>query len=259
MAIVKAGAKQKYELQVVVETFLILEKILDAKGGLSLSEICLRTHISKNKAFRMLATLVQCGILEKDERSNYKIGSTSIKNARRILAKPSSLDSAHIMMESLAKTVNEAVYFAKYNDFEAVLVDLVDCSQPIKATSFVGATLPCGTTMPKTGDITVATGGLSAEVTTVSMPYVNEQGVVIGALVVLAPAYRMNHNRVQTEIIPALKGVVQRQHVQLHDILMEKIVSVYPPTGREYAKYPHLVVGTSAKSSKTVGFACSQI
>jgi hypothetical protein len=90
------------------------------------------------------------------------------------------------------------------------------------------------------------------------MPYVNQQGIVIGALVVLAPAYRMNQNRVQTEIIPALKGVMQRQHVHLHNILMEKIVSVYPPTGREHAKYPHLVVGASTKSSKTVGLACSQ-
>lgn len=258
MAIVKEGAKQKYELQVVVETFLILEKILDARGSLSLTEICQSTHISKNKAFRMLTTLVQCGILEKDEQNSYKIGITSIENARRILAKPSSLDKAHLMMESIAGTVNEAVYFAKYNGLEAVLVDLVDCCQPIKAVSFVGAALQRGTIVTKTSNITVDIGGLSAEVITVSMPYVNDQGVEIGALVVLAPTYRMSQNRVKAEIIPVLRGVMQRQHMQLREILAENILTVYPPTGREYTRYPHLVVGTSTNRSKTVGMACSQ-
>ena len=161
-------------------------------------------------------------------------------------------------MESLAKTTSEAVYFAIYNGHEAVLVDLVDCCQPVKAVSFVGAALQRGTIVPKKSDITVDVGGLSAEVTTVSVPYVNDLGVEVGALVVLAPSYRMNQNRVKTEIIPVLRGVMQRQRMHLREIMAEKILTIYPPTGREYPKYPHLVVGTSINRSKAVGLACSQ-
>jgi DNA-binding IclR family transcriptional regulator len=261
MIVAKAGDKQKYELQLLVETFLIVGKILEAKDGLALHQICQITQITKNRAFRMLATLIQCGILEKDAQGNYKVGITSIENAHKILAQASTLDKARLIMESLAWTTNEAVYFSKYTGTEAVLVDFVDCCQSIKATSFIGAAMQFppvtrGTAGAKCGDIIVDTGSLSAEVTTVSMPYVNEHGLEIGALVVLAPTYRMTPNRIKTEIIPALRDVMPHQHMQLHDIL-QNMLPMYPSTGHEYAKYPHLVSGTSTKKSEAGAMARS--
>ena len=217
MAVGKTSEKQRYEVQLVVETFLILEKILTAKNSLTLVDICKSTSITKNKAFRMLSTLVQCGILEKDESSAYKMGITSIENAHRILTKTMSLDNVHLVMETLAKTINEAVYFAKYSGVESVLVDFVDCSQPIKTASFIGAAIQLppvtrGTTVTKIGAITVNTGGLSSEITTVSIPYTSKLGVETGALVVLAPTYRMTPHRIKTEIVPTLRDVMQRCH-----------------------------------------------
>lgn len=262
MEAVKAVTKQKYELQLIVETFLVLEKILGANCSLALTEICQSVQISKNKGFRILATLIQCRLLEKDEQSNYKIGVTSIENARRILAKPSSLNNAHLMMESLAKTINEAVYFAKYTGPEAVLVDFVDCSQPIKATSFVGVAtqrqrVTPGTIVANIGDIVIDTNGLSAEITTVSMPYFNEYGVEIGSLVVLGPTYRMTQNRIKTEIIPALRDVTQRQQVQLHNNEPVRLLPVFSPVECEYGKYPYVVPGMYTKRSKAVEIARS--
>lgn len=256
MNVIKAGDKQKYKLQLIIETFLILGKIYEAKGGLTLTEICQSMHITKNRGFRMLATLIQCGMLEKDDRSNYKIGIASIKYAHKILAKAASLDKARPMMANLAKTINEAVYFAKYIGPEAVLVDFVDCCQPIKSSSFVGAAtqrqrVTHGASVAKTGDITIDTGGLSAEITTVSMPYFNEHGVDIGSIVVLAPTYRMTPNRINTEIIPALRDVMQHQQVQSHDSEQVRLLPVLlSHAGREYAKYPHLVPGMRAKRPK---------
>jgi DNA-binding IclR family transcriptional regulator len=210
----------------------------------------------------MLSTLIQCGILEKDEQNNYKVGITSIENAHKTLAKTSSLDKARLIMESLAKTINEAVYFAKYNGPEAVLADFVDCCQPIKATSFIGAAIQLppitrSAAVAKIGDIIVDTGSLSAEITTVSMPYVNEHGVEIGVLVVLAPAYRMTPNRINTEIIPVLRDAMQSQHMLLHDVLQEKLLPMYPPSGREHTKYPHLVSGTSTNRSEAAAMTRS--
>lgn len=265
MAVMKENDKQKYELYLVVETFLLFGKIIEEKDGLALSQICQATQITKNKAFRILATLIQCGMVEKDERSNYKVGITSIKNAHKILAKASILDKARLYMENLSKTINEAVYLAKYNGNEAVLVDFVDCCHPIKATSFVGAAIqlpvPAAVTLDNAvaiiRDITVDTKGLSAEITTVSIPYVNEQGVEMGALVVLAPTYRMTQNRITTEIIPALRDAMQRQQLQSHDSLQERVLSALPLAGRKYAKYPHLVSGMPNKTTETVGKTCS--
>ncbi|MDD2733871.1 MAG: helix-turn-helix domain-containing protein [Desulfuromonadaceae bacterium] len=251
MAAEKAGNKQKYELQLVVETFLMLEKILSARGGISLTEICHCMKITKNKAFRMLATLVQCGILEKDEGSNYNIGITSIENAHRILAKAESRDKVRSCMKRLSKATNEAVYFAKKSGSNAVFVDFVDCQQPIKAASFVGMSLrlpvavrfPSGTTASNIGIITVDTESLSSEITTVSLPYVNGLGAVIGTLVVLAPTYRMSLYRIKTEIVPALRDITQRQLTLLHDSEEMRFVPLFPHSGREFARYPQLGVG----------------
>jgi|GEM_PF-1860516 len=262
MAMVNAGDKQKYELQLVVETFLILEKILEANGGLGLTEICKSMQITKNKAFRMLSTMIQCGILEKDERSNYNLGVTSIVKAQRIIAKESSRDKVLIIMDSIAKLINEAVYFAKYNGTETVLVELIDCCQPIKAASFVGAAihLPITTTVTgenavaNIGEITVDTESVSAEITAISMPYVNEQGVEIGALVVLAPTYRMPQSRIITEIIPAFRDVMQRKQLQLRNNLQNKLLPMSPPVGREYTKYQHPVSKMSTKIPERLGW-----
>ena len=260
MTTVKAGGKQKYELQLVVETFLIVEKILEANSGLGLTDICKCARITKNKAFRILATLIQCGILEKDERCVYKIGITSIENAHRILAKTSSLDKPRLIMEGLAGKINEAVYFAKYNGSEAVLVDFIDCCQPIKAASFVGAAIALppatrGTTVAKIGDISVDTECLSSEITTVSVPYISELGVEVGSLVVLAPTYRMTQQRIKTEIVPALRDAVQAQQLYLYGSSSERerFLPVSPPSWLEYASYTHLVSALSAKNSTTVG------
>ncbi|MDD2735394.1 MAG: helix-turn-helix domain-containing protein [Desulfuromonadaceae bacterium] len=260
MAVEQAGGKQKYELQLVVETFLILEKILEANDGLTLTYICKSTQITKNKAFRMLATMIQCGILEKDERSIYKIGITSIGNAHKALAKASSLDKARFMMESLAKTINEAVYFAKYTGPEAVLVDFVDCCHPIKSASFIGAAIKLppvtyGISVAKISDITVDINGLSAEITTVSLPYGNGEGVATGALVVVAPTYRMTPERIEMEIVPALRDVVQRQQLQLNKITQERLMPMLPPSVREFAAYPHLASGRLSKSAKAAGLS----
>ncbi|MDD2735685.1 MAG: helix-turn-helix domain-containing protein [Desulfuromonadaceae bacterium] len=257
MAAEKAGNEQKYELRLVVETFLMLEKVLSARGGISLTEICQCTKITKNKAFRILATLVQCGILEKDERNNYSIGITSIENACRILGKEEPLDKVKTCMERLSKATNEAVYFAKKSGSKVVFVDFVDCHQSIRATSFVGTSLrlpvsvrfPRYTTASTIGNITVDTESLSSEITTVSLPYVNKLGAVIGALVVLAPTYRMSLYRIKTEIVPALRDITQRQMTLLHDSAEPRFVPLFSHSGRELVQYPQFAMGMFSDSA----------
>lgn len=260
MAIVKAGDKQNYELLLVVETFLILEKILESEEGLALTEISKSTKISKNKAFRMLATMTQCGILEKDNQSKYKVGVTSIDYAHKTLTMASSMDKVRFMMGNIAKTINEAVYFAKYNGTEAVLFDFIDCCHTIKAVSFIGATIQLppvthDTITAKIGDITVDIGSLSDEITTVSIPYINGAGVAKGALVVVAPTYRMTPQRIKVEIVPALRDGMQHQHQQSDEILQERFVPLLSPAGREYAAYPRLISGRFTNSSKVAGLS----
>lgn len=246
MASIKAENPRRYELNNVVEAFILLAKMLDAKDSLGLTQLSTCTGFSKNKAFRLLSTLERCGIVEKDTRNNYTIGIATIGLAHKIMAKSTVLDNVRPYMEGLAKVVNEAVYFAYYTAGEAVLVDYADCCHPIKATSFVGKAIQlpdstnlviCGTSVTKIGDISVDVGSLNLDITTVSIPFVNDKGVKIGALVVLAPTFRMPLKRIKTEVVPALREVMQRQLLQLPDITQDTFLSLTHPVELTYGTY----------------------
>ena len=119
---VKIENNRRYEVNNVAEAFTIIATMLDANDCLGLTQLSDCTHFSKNKTFRLLSTLEQCGIVEKDQQCNYKMGVATIGIARKIMAKASLLDRARPYMEGLVKLVNEAVYFAYYSAGEAVLV-----------------------------------------------------------------------------------------------------------------------------------------
>lgn len=124
-------------------------------------------------------------------------------------------------------------------------------------TMVIGASLqlpaticfPHGTSAGVNGDITVDAESLSSEITAVSLPYVNELGAVTGALVVLAPTYRMSPLRVETEIVPALRYIMQRQVTPLHDRAEARYVPLFLHSGREISRYPQLVTGMSSSSA----------
>lgn len=261
MTSAKTENNQKYVLNIVIEAISIFTKLLDEKEGLGLTQLCNCMSLTKNKTFRLLATLEQCGFVDKDQKNNYSIGIATIGIARRMLAKSSTLDSVRPWIEELVKLFNEAVYFAYYKDGKALLVDYVDCSHPIKATSFVGITLRHSDSInlvtncncvTNNGDITVSVGGLDPDITTVSMPFFNDRGVRTGALVVLAPTFRMSMDRINTEIVPALKEVMQQQSVLVHGNAKDISQLFANPVVKSHGEHPALVSGVSRKTDKPI-------
>lgn len=261
MASVKTENNQKYVLNNVIEAISIVTRLLDAKEGLGLTQLCNCMSITKNKTFRLLATLEQCGVVDKDQKNNYSIGIATIGIARRMLARASTLDSVRPWIEGLAKLFNEAVYFAYYKDGKTLLMDYVDCSHPIKATSFVGITLRHSDSInlvancncvTKIGDITLSVGGLDPDITTVSIPFLNDRGARTGELVVLAPTFRMSMDRIKTEIVPALKEVMHQQSVLVHGNAKDMSQQFAYPVVKAYGEHPALVSGVSRKTDKRI-------
>lgn len=261
MTLLSAVKSRKYDVNSVVDAFNLIDTILAAKDGLGLAQLCHHMHITKNKAFRLLATLEGRGIVNKDQRSHYCIGIATVGIARRILAKESVLDNVRPELELLAKSFNEAVYYAHYSDGKAMLVDYVDCTHIIKASSFVGKTLqPLGSTkldskgnsVTRIGDITVDLGGLDPNITTVSVPFVNYKGAETGALVVLSPTFRMSLDRIKTEIVPALRDVMQQQPSLIPEIENDLFTLCVHPVGRPYGELSVLGAGVHHKTDTSV-------
>jgi len=167
--------------------------------------------ISKNKMFRLLATLEQRSFVERHNSGGYRLGGTAFALARRILASESVLSQARPIMAELAKLLDEAVYLATYDNGTALLQDMVDCRQATKATSFVGSVFPFFVeTQKQVAGVLVAEGVLDPEITTVSAEFGDSGNSSAGTLVVLAPTFRMTSERIRSDVAPALLAGARR-------------------------------------------------
>lgn len=214
-------------MQSVSQVFELLNILANSKVKYTLSSLSDCLGMSKNKMFRLLVTLEQRGVVERFGSGWYRFGGTAFALARRILVSESVLDHARPIMAKLAELLNESVYLATYKNGAALLQDMVDCTHVIKTASFVGAELPY---LQETGKqylpllqakqktspgVLVDEGSLDTEITTVSAEFNDSRYSPAGALVVLAPSFRMTAERIQSDVAPALLAGVQRLSVLL--------------------------------------------
>jgi DNA-binding IclR family transcriptional regulator len=212
-----------YELQSVNQAMDLIDALIAAREGLTLSQMSRSFGLSKNKIFRILSTLEQRGLVEKDRDCQYRLGVTAFGTAHRILSSQSILDHARPIMIELAAKLNEAVYLATMLGPEAMFQEMIDCRQPIKIESFVGSrfSIPAiaftgiASESFEVKGLPVYVSELNEEVTTVSAPLMNDSGKVTGALVVLAPTFRMPVDRIRSEIAVPVSTAAQQLSLKL--------------------------------------------
>ena len=211
--------KKSYEVTNVLDAITVFKHLLETNEALGLAELGEFISFSKNKAFRLLATLEHCGFVEKDPQSKYSIGFAAYDTARKIMSKVSNMDYVRPYLKEVTNLVNESTYYAYLGADDMLLVDFADCCHPIKVASLVGRSikLPSVSTyfvqpnrLDAIGDIIVDAGGFDPEVTVVIAPLNYNINASRGALVVVAPIYRMHMERIKAKIVPALRAVLQR-------------------------------------------------
>jgi DNA-binding IclR family transcriptional regulator len=210
--------KRFYNLNCITNGLTLLNLLFDAEESMSLVELCLAAKLSKNKAFRLLNNFEHSGIIEKDLHGKYCLGTPAFVTAKKIVSKGISAEHVRSMLEKLAAQFNEAVYFARSACGQATLTDMVDCTHKVRARSFVGSVLhgqegerkdPVAMNLKLVNGVTIYSGVIDPEITTVSIDIANNCGMVIGSLVVLAPSFRMPLERIASEIIPLLHETIR--------------------------------------------------
>ena len=234
--------KSSYAVHTVENALDILEALADESPDGTLPQLAKKVGISRNKAFRLLATLENRGLVEKEEWSgNYRLGLSTVELAQRFLKNISLIKHAHPVMDGLARKHNEAVYMTVLRGNEVLFLDMVDCEQQIKAAPLVGKRFPffnnaAGKVMKalestdalekffhrRNKDIAdmagleaelnairekgfaVDCGGLGEGVVSVAVAVRDYAGKVVGAITMLAPSFRMVASRLENEIIPSL-------------------------------------------------------
>lgn len=232
--------KGVYSVQAVVKAIDLLEAL--AQGGESPSLVVLekKLGLSHNKIFRLLATLEDKGLVERNKLTGtYNLGLQAFEMAQHILKSDNLIRMAHPIMVELARKLDEAVYFTVANNDEVLFLDMVDSFQQIKTADLVGKRFPFftnaagkviksvssidlfGRASKKRGikdvqqleveldeirkkGVAVDFNGLGEGICTVAVVIRDYAGKVVGALTLLAPSFRMMQDRLDNVVIPCM-------------------------------------------------------
>lgn len=233
-----------YSVQTVVKAFDLLEALATEGFNSTIPVLAKKLELSRNKVFRLLATLEDKGLVERDETTGvYRLGLSAFEMAQHILQSASLIRLAHPVMEELARKHDEAIYITVMNNDEVLFLDMVDTFQQIKTVPLVGRRFPffsnapgkaikamsssdaiekmCKRRAAKNGivdikkleteladirkkGVAVDFGGLGENICAVAVAIRDYAGKVVGALTLLAPSFRVVQERLEEEIIPSM-------------------------------------------------------
>lgn len=236
--------KCSYSVQTVGKALDLLEALADETPGSTVHDLADRLELSRNKVFRLLATLETRGLVERDMLSgSYMLGLDAVHLAQKFLKSVPLIEVAHPVMEKLARKHDEAVYLTVIKGDEVLFVDMVDSTQPVKTAPLVGKKFPFFSNaagkvlsslesrdllekflkkrggkqlMPDIDTLeselniirdkgfAVDIGGLGEGVISVAVAVKDYAGKVVAALTMLGPSFRMMADRLEEEIIPSL-------------------------------------------------------
>ncbi len=232
--------KGQYSVQAVVKAIDLLEALAQDGASPTIQVLSEKLGLSSNKAFRLLATLEDKGLVEKNALTGtYSLGLQAFEMAQHILKSDNLIRLAHPIMEELARKLDEAVYLTVASNDEVLFLDMVDSFQKVKAVDLVGKRFPFftnaagkviksvssidlfsrftkkrGIPNPKELEmeldeirkrgVAVDFNGLGDGICAVAVVIRDYAGKVVGALTLLAPSFRMLHERLEQVVIPCM-------------------------------------------------------
>ena len=114
-------------IQAVQKTFEVLEILSEQTSSVPLNILADHLQLSRNKVYRVLSTMCQQGIIERDSVSGkYSLGVGAFALAQKMIKRTSMIQFAHPVLEKLAHDHDEAVYYTVLQGEEVVFVDMVD-------------------------------------------------------------------------------------------------------------------------------------
>lgn len=233
-----------YTVHTVEKALELLEFIAESHSNPNIPVLAEKVGLSRNKTFRILSTLCDKGLIERESGGGgYQLGLSSLELAQKLLRNANIINYAHPVMEGLARKHDEAVYVTVLKGEEVVFLDMVDCEHQIKAAPLVGKRFPfftnsAGKVMKalesrdllekffrKRGrkeelpdieifaselndirrrGVAVDSGGLGDGIISIAVAIRDYAGKVVGALTLLGPSFRLLAERLDNEIIPSM-------------------------------------------------------
>jgi DNA-binding IclR family transcriptional regulator len=236
----------EYRIRTVEKAFEAIELLSDTSlGNNNIVTVAEKLGLSRNKALRILRTLTELGIAERDIHSGtYHLGVMAFEFARKLLRPAYVINNAHPVIEELALKHQEDVYLTVLRDKDVLFLDMANCKQQVRTIPLLGNRYPffttaagkvmaamgvsldlVGTLMGKgrrnanlsiiqleqelaqirSNGVAVDENSLGEGVVSIAVPFKDYAGKVLGAITLLGPSFRLLSERVEKEIIPSMQ------------------------------------------------------
>jgi DNA-binding IclR family transcriptional regulator len=120
----------------------LLQAFSHDRPALSLTDLARRSGLPLSTAYRLVADLVSCGFLERDEDDRYHIGLRLWEIASLAPQRESLRDAALPFMEDLFQVTGENVQLAVREGEESVFVERLSGHRSIRVMNRVGGRFP---------------------------------------------------------------------------------------------------------------------
>ncbi len=219
--------KDTYCVHSVENALALLEVLGEEDGEVTLTRLSERLGVRRASVFRLLATFENRGYVQRRQGSTkYSLGPSAHEIGQKLLSRMELLRKARPVMQVLAREHDEAVYLVFRRQEEALFLDMVDSAQQVKVVPLVGRRFPLGEVAAgrvlgayaddDNGTIEereairrqgycLSFNDVGEGVVSVATPLFNGAGKVVAALVLLGPDFRLPPERVEGQLLPALR------------------------------------------------------
>lgn len=135
-----------YRVQSVFDAFGLLELMVAASRPLTASQIAAMTHDSRNRSFRLLKTLEECGYVAHSPADRTYLPSLKLFTLGQAVSRNQSIEAiAHAVMKPIAAEIGETIYLTMREGFESVCLVTIEGTQPVRITAQPGSRWSLGT------------------------------------------------------------------------------------------------------------------
>lgn len=129
-------------IQVIDRVAKLLDEISEHNNSVSLKILSAETGLHPSTAFRILASLVEHGFVERSDRGNYKLGVKLMQLGSRVSGSVDIRKIALPLMEKLRDELGETVNLIVREDDEVVYIERSVAKRMIKVEQVIGSRAP---------------------------------------------------------------------------------------------------------------------
>ena len=153
-------SKSTSSIQVIDRAARLLDAIAANKTPVSLKHLAAKTDLHPSTAFRILASLLQHGFVERDDAGHYRLGVKLLQLGSRVQGRMNTRREARPILEWLRDQIGETVNLTVREGDDVVYVDRATPNRMMRVEQMIGGRAPLHVTA--VGKLFLAEGGAEA-------------------------------------------------------------------------------------------------